>query len=159
MGRSAFLNFILAGAVSLVGAAELWAGDGTKPIFVDDRGIAIGGYDVVAYHTDSKAVHGSDSFQFTWQGAQWMFTSAAHRNLFAKEPERYAPQYGGYCAYGMSRGYKAIIDPTAFTIIDGKLYLNYSTRVQDTWRKDTRGYVGKADAHWPQVQSSTEIKR
>src|SRR5512135_2769630 len=89
-------------------------------------GVAIRGYDPVAYFTESKPVEGSKQFTFEWQGATWRFASAANRDLFAKTPEKYAPQYGGYCAYAVSQGHTATIDPQRWRIVDGKLYLNYS---------------------------------
>lgn len=114
-----------------------------------DHGLAVKGYDVVAYFTESQAVKGSPSFTHGWKGAVWQFSSAAHRDLFARSPERYAPQYGGYCAYGVSRNYIAPIDPEAWTVIDGKLYLNYSQRVKRTWSKEIPKYVQLADGYWP----------
>ena len=84
-------------------------------------------------------------------GAKWLFSSAEHRDAFAKEPEKYAPQYGGYCAYGVSQGYAVKIEPDAWTIVNGKLYLNYDRGVQKTWEKDLPGYIAKADKNWPGV--------
>ena len=95
------------------------------PVFETD-GVAIGGYDAVAYFTDAKAVEGTKQHSFDWYGATWHFVSEANRAAFAKDPEKYAPQYGGYCAFGVSRGYAVKVDPTAWKIVDGKLYLNYN---------------------------------
>ena len=102
-------------------------------------GNAIKGYDVVAYFTDGKPVEGSGDHEFEWNGATWRFASAQHRNLFAKDPAKYAPQYGGFCAFGVSRGYAVGIDPAAWKIVDGKLYLNYNRDVQTEWVKDIPG--------------------
>jgi hypothetical protein len=82
-------------------------------------------------------------------GATWRFASAEHRDMFAASPEQYAPRYGGYCSYAVSQGHTASIDPEAWKIVDGKLYLNYSKGVQKMWEKDQAGYIGKADANWP----------
>lgn len=121
-----------------------------EPVFKTD-GVAIGGYDVVAYFEDSKAVEGSKEHAHTWNGATWHFVSDEHRAAFAKAPETYAPQYGGYCAFGVSRGYAVKVDPTAWKVVDGRLYLNYNHDVQKEWAKDPAGYITKADANWPAV--------
>lgn len=130
----------------------------TMPLFATDpinkskaTKTAIEGYDVVAYFTDGKAIAGTNAFQTEWQGATWRFASAAHRDEFAKNPRNYAPQYGGYCAFGVSRGYAVGIEPDAWHIVDGKLYLNYNKDVQKEWLKDIPGYVKKADENWPKI--------
>ena len=115
------------------------------------RGLAIEGYDPVAYFTMGKPVEGSSDFTFKWMDATWRFSSAAHRDAFAKAPAKYAPQYGGYCAYGVSRGYAVGIDPAAWKIVDGKLYLNYNADVQVEWQKDIPGHIRKANANWPRI--------
>jgi YHS domain-containing protein len=116
-----------------------------------DRAGAIRGYDPVAYFTQNAPVKGSDQFTHQWKGATWRFASAENRDRFAAAPEKYAPQYGGYCAYGVAQNYAVSIDPQAWTVVDGKLYLNYSRSVRETWSKDIPGYIRKADANWPQV--------
>jgi len=110
---------------------------------------AVKGYDVVAYFTDGKAVEGSDAFEVEWNGAKWRFASAEHRDLFQADPSKYAPQYGGYCAYGVARGSLVDIDPQSFAIVDGRLYLNYSPEIQEKWKEDVPGYITKADENWP----------
>jgi YHS domain-containing protein len=135
------------------------AAEPAKLTYSTDNGIAIDGYDAVAYFTDKKATKGNPNHAFEWNGAKWLFADAQHKAEFAKDPAKFAPQYGGYCAYGMSRGYKAIIDPQAFTIVDGKLYLNYNAQVQETWRKDTPGYIRKADAAWPKAKDTVKVHR
>ncbi|MEM8961644.1 MAG: YHS domain-containing (seleno)protein [Acidobacteriota bacterium] len=114
-------------------------------------GVAIKGYDPVAYFTDSQAVKGDKQHTFSWQGANWHFASAENRDTFAADPEAYAPQYGGYCAYAVSKGNVAGIDPEAWTVHEGKLYLNYSIGVMNKWREDIPGNIAKADANWPGV--------
>jgi YHS domain-containing protein len=116
-------------------------------VFSSDNG-AIKGYDPVAYFTDGKPVKGLDSITFSWQGAVWHFANAEHRDLFAAAPAKYAPQYGGWCAYGWSQGYPAKIDPEAWSIVDGKLYLNYNLDVRDDWDKRRAEYIQKADANY-----------
>lgn len=113
-------------------------------------GLAIKGYDPVAYF-EGKAVQGSAEFTHRWNDATWRFASASNRDRFAANPEAYAPQYGGYCAYGLAKGYKAPVDPTAWRVVDGKLYLNYSASVQQTWLTDVPGYVKQADANWTKL--------
>lgn len=112
---------------------------------------AVKGYDVVAYFTEGKPVEGRDEFTVDWMGASWRFATAQHRDLFKAAPERYAPQYGGYCAYAVANGRLVDIDPRAFTIVNGKLYLNYSFDVQKKWSQDVAGYVRKADSNWPDL--------
>jgi hypothetical protein len=118
-----------------------------------DGGVAARGTDVVAYFTEGKAVAGSPQFVHRWNGAEWRFASAANRDLFAADPARYAPQYGGFCAWAVSNGYVATIDPEAWHIVDDKLYLNYSRFVQLRWRLDVPGTIAKGDANWPKLSS------
>ena len=114
-------------------------------------GVALKGYDTVAYFTEGRPVMGSTEFQHEWMGAKWQFSSAANRNLFAADPMKYAPQYGGYCAFGVSEGHKAKIDPHVWKIVEGKLYLNYDAGVGEKWRQDIPGRIAKADQNWPKV--------
>jgi hypothetical protein len=116
------------------------------------QGIAIKGYDPVAYHKEGKPVKGSNKYELTWKDAQWRFASAEHRDLFKTDPETYAPRYGGYCAWAVSQGYTASVDPeNAWTIFEGKLYLNYNVEVKEKWQMDIPGNIKKADANWPGV--------
>ena len=121
-------------------------------IYKNWRGIAIKGYDPVAYHEDGKPVNGSSKYEFEWKDAKWRFASAEHRDLFKANPENYAPRYGGYCAWAVSQGYTASVDPeNAWTTFEGKLYLNYNVEVKKTWQMDIPGNIKKADANWPGV--------
>lgn len=108
--------------------------------------LAIQGYDPVAYFTDGKPVQGQPAHAHDWMGARWLFASKAHLDLFKAEPEKYAPQYGGYCAYGVAQDNLVSIEPDKFKIVEGKLYLNYNAEVQATWSKDPRRYIQQADA-------------
>ena len=110
---------------------------------------AIYGYDPVAYFTADKAVKGNQEFTTIWRGAEWYFSSQGHRDLFIAEPLKYAPQYGGYCAYAMREGRFVSIDKEAFTIIEGKLYLNYSKSVMNEWRTNANQFITKADNWYP----------
>ena len=125
------------------------------PVFVeaapDGERVALRGFDAVAYHRLGAPVLGSTEFALDWNGAVWRFMSAANRDAFAREPARYAPQYGGYCAFGTSRGYKVSTQPDQFAVIDSKLYLNYNAAVSATWNKDRGRYIGIADANWPSL--------
>jgi YHS domain-containing protein len=134
---------------SLFGCAAAAAAQ--KAEVYSDRAGAIRGYDPVSYFTEGRPVKGSDQFTHRWKGATWRFSSAENRERFAAAPEEFAPQYGGYCAWAVANNYTASIDPQAWSIVDGKLYLNYSPRVRETWEKDIPGYIRKADANWPAV--------
>lgn len=115
------------------------------------KGVAVGGYDPVAYFTEGKPVAGSDQHVIEHDGAKWRFASAANREAFMAEPAKYAPQYGGYCAYAVSQNYTAKGDPEAWSVVDGKLYLNYSKAVRASWEKDKAAYISKANGNWPNV--------
>jgi YHS domain-containing protein len=115
------------------------------------KGVAVGGYDPVAYFTQGKPVKGEAGITLDHMGATWRFASEANRAAFQADPARYAPQYGGYCAWAVSQGYTAKGDPSAWTIAGGKLYLNYDQAVKRGWEKDIPGNVAKGDANWPKV--------
>ena len=114
--------------------------------------VTLKGYDAVAYFTASKPVKGNKKFEYEWMGAKWRFSSAENRALFESDPEKYAPQYGGYCAYAVSQGITADIDPSAWKIVDGKLYLNLSPGVARIWERDIPGYIVKANKNWPTLK-------
>ena len=122
-----------------------------KPAFNVTGNLALDGYDAVAYVTDGKPVKGLPQLTTTWKGAVWRFASAEHRDVFIRDPERYAPQFGGYCAWAVAHGYTADGDPGAWKIVDGRLYLNYSKRVQRRWEQDIPGYITKGQTNWPGV--------
>jgi len=122
-----------------------------EPINKTSDWVAIKGYDPVAYFVDRKPVKGRREFEYVWMGAIWHFSSAEHRDLFIKNPEKYAPKYGGYCAYAVSQRTTADIDPDAWTIVDGRLYLNLSKKIKNKWSKDISGYIKKADENWPNI--------
>lgn len=121
------------------------------PVYSDFFGKAIRGYDPVAYFTQSKPAKGDSDFTYRWNDAKWYFSSAENRDAFEKNPEKFAPQYGGYCAWAVSKGYTAKIDPNAWSIEGGKLYLNYSKSVQATWEEDIPGNIASADKNWPNL--------
>lgn len=112
---------------------------------------AINGYDTVAYFTENRPVKGQDVFVLDWKGAKWKFASQGNLDLFKANPDKYAPQYGGYCAYGVAKDSLVKVDPDQFTILDGKLYLNYDAGVQKDWLKDRAGFIKSADTKFPDL--------
>lgn len=125
--------------------------ESTEIVVFSEDGLAIRGADPVAYFTQGNYVIGQADYAYEWGGVTWQFASIENRDAFAANPEQYAPQYGGFCAWAVSQGYTAPIDPNAWKIVDGKLYLNYNQDVQKNWEKDIPGNIAKANANWPQV--------
>ena len=154
LSRRRFGAAVLAFGLLAAGIAAPQAALALDPVFNTD-GAAIQGYDPVAYFNQGKPVYGEDAFTHTYEGVQWRFASAANRDAFAADPARYAPQYGGYCAWAVSQGYTASTDPSAWRIEDGKLYLNYSKSVQGRWEKDVPGNISKADGNWPGLKGGS----
>lgn len=146
--KKSFLLLLLIAATTIANAQK-------SEIFTGKSG-AINGYDPVAYFHDNKAVKGDAKFTYHWKDTEWHFTTAENMSAFKANPEKYAPQYGGYCAYGTSAGHKAPTEPEAFTIVDGKLYLNYNQNVMSMWRKDQTALIPKADANWPKIKNDKE---
>ncbi|MHA1528208.1 MAG: YHS domain-containing (seleno)protein [Alphaproteobacteria bacterium] len=137
----------VAGALLLGGLAHA----DNPLVAIDDAGRAIGGYDTVAYFTDSQPQPGNAAFSLDWKGAAWLFASAAHRDTFAADPERYAPQFGGYCAYAISKGHVQKARPEIWSIVDDKLYLNLGPGAQKKWRADVPGNIARATNNWPEA--------
>jgi YHS domain-containing protein len=120
-------------------------------------GVAVEGYDTVAYFTDGQATKGSEEFAHEWLGATWYFANAEHRDLFAAQPVKYAPQYGGHCSLGAAFGEStANIDPEAWSIVNGKLYLQYSKGGRDVWEQDSANMIAAANQKWPEVKARME---
>ena len=122
---------------------------GADAVNRDRHGVALGGYDPVAYFAAGQPVKGDKAISVAHDGTTYYFASAANRDAFAKEPARYLPQFGGFCAWAVSRGYTAPTDPLAWRIVDGRLFLNYSRDVQKMWEGDVPGNIEKGDANWP----------
>lgn len=120
---------------------------------VDKNHVAVKGYDPVAYFTDNKPVKGDAQYQSTLDGAIYYFASPEHKALFDANPAKYAPQFGGFCAYAVSKGKTAKIEPDAFQIVDGRLLLQYDKDIRATFSQDTAGNLKKADANWPGIVS------
>ncbi len=113
---------------------------------------AVSGYDSVAYFTESKAVKGSAKFKFKYKGAEWHFISEKHLKMFQQSPEKYSPQYGGYCAWAVAaRKQRAPGDPNYWKIVDDRLYLNYDAEIQKKWLQDITGFIKKANENWPEM--------
>ena len=132
---------LLLAATSLLPAKTL--------VNVDRHGLGIKGYDPVAYFTDAKAIQGSPSVTSTADGVTYYFATPGHKATFEANPAKYEPQFGGYCAYGLSRGSLVDIDPAAFQIVNGRLLLQYSRGVMENFNKDAAVNLGKADQNWP----------
>ncbi len=150
--RLEVLGFLAGAVVLLAGCGRLPEVGSVAAVSADDQGRALGGYDVIMYYR-GVARPGRSEFRYDYQGATFLFTSAANRESFAREPETFMPQYGGYCAYGMGSGDAVEPDPKAYTVVDGKLYLNSSPIVKRLWR--WFGDVEAADAHWRRLQGNT----
>ncbi len=149
----------LAAVVTLASAGAAFAAEPIntleKGLFgYKDSGTAIRGYDTVAYFTEGAPVDGSDEFTTEWQGATWRFASQEHLDLFEAEPGKYAPQYGGYCAYGVAKDSLVKIEPELWTIVDDKLYLNYDEGVQANWEADVPGFIADADGKFEGLLAS-----
>ena len=146
--RRAFLAATL--AIPAAGLLTRPAFAGKPPVYAEG-GIAINGYDPVAYFTEGAAVKGNPAISADWQGAMLLFASDENRAMYAADPEKFAPRYGGYCAYAVSKGATAPTDPEAWTVYEDRLYLNFSTDVREIWKQDIPGNIAKADRNWPSV--------
>ena len=144
-------TFLAASAAAPIALALATPALAAQPPVYAEGGIAINGYDPVAYFTDAKPVEGSAEFTSEYMGATFQFASAENRDTFAADPEAYAPQYGGYCAYAVSKGYTATTSPNAWTVHDGKLYLNFNKAVRALWSRDIPGNIELGDGNWPRV--------
>ena len=140
-------------ALAILGTSGLAA---ASEVVFSSWGKAIRGYDPVAYFTEGRPVEGDSDYTAEYMDATWRFASAENKALFVANPEKYAPQFGGYCAWAVSQGETASIDPEAWDIVDGKLYLNYSKSVKARWSRDIPGNIRKGEANWPDLRASLE---
>jgi YHS domain-containing protein len=122
-------------------------------INADVTGFVIRGYDPVAYFTEGRPVPGRSDLSVEHEGGKYLFATAANRDTFKANPDKYMPQYGGYCAYGVAVGKKFDIDPSSWRIVDGKLYFNLNPVILEKWSADTKGYIGKSEKNWPQIRA------
>jgi len=157
-------NLIVAGAAAgALGGVALAAGDGLiarlagfeelppAPVFAVD-GLAIRGTDPVAYFREGRPVAGGAAHEAEWNGARWRFADAANRDAFTAEPERFAPQYGGFCAWAVAaKGALYSTQPDNWSIVDGRLYLNFNDAIQAEWEADSPGFIARADTRWPEI--------
>ena len=149
--------------IAIFGATILGASIAGEPLSTDAQaakakvfegstsGVAINGYDPVGYFTQNKPVKGSPEFTTNWKGSNWHFASAQNRDNFIANPEKFAPQFGGFCAYAVSYGSTAKTEPDAWSIVDNKLYLNFSQAIRERWKSDIPGNISKANKNWPHV--------
>lgn len=137
--------------ISLLVSARAFALDPVSTSLFSDK--AIKGYDTVAYFTENQPVKGKSEFSVEHQGATWLFSSQENLDLFKADPEKYAPQFGGYCAYAVAQNSTAPIKPELFTIVDGKLYLNYNRSINDKWLANQDKFIKDAEANWPSLLS------
>lgn len=148
--RSLFAAFILGAfaAVQFTGIDNAFAGKYYTGIV---KGVAVGGYDPVAYFKAGKAVKGSVEIETEWDGVKWRFSSAENRDAFLQSPQSFKPQYGGYCAYAVAHGRTAKGDPRNWKVVGSKLYLNYNSSIQKKWQKNQSRYITKANKNWPKL--------
>jgi hypothetical protein len=142
---------LIAGAFGVVVAAGGRAGAEPPRRWFAENGVAVRGTDPVAYFAEGRPVAGRADLTLDWAGATWRFATAANRDTFAADPARYAPAYGGFCAWAVAEGYTAPIDPAAWRIVEGRLYLNYSRTIQRRWERDIAGNIRRADTNWPRL--------
>lgn len=144
---------MLLSAAAAAPAAALFSrpAQAAEPYLFSVDGVAIRGADPVAFFTEGAPVIGSPDHALMWEGATWHFASAENMEMFMADPRAYAPQYGGYCAFALSKGSLASSVPEAWTVHDGKLYLNYSVNVRQVWSEDIPGNIALADAQWPAI--------
>lgn len=116
------------------------------------EGLAVSGYDSVAYFRDGRLVPGISGYRLKWRGAVWQFASAEHRQAFEMDPKAYAPQFGGYCAYTVAEGRPRKAEPDLWTIHAGRLYLNHDATLQKLWRQDMERYIAAAEKNWAQIE-------
>lgn len=123
-----------------------------EPVYTSRwNNVAVGGYDATSYFNAEAPVKGLKKFSAEYNGASWRFASAENRDEFLAAPEKYAPQYGGYCAWAVAEGKTASGDPLLWTLHDGKLYLNYNKKINDRWLRDMENFIISADQNWPEV--------
>lgn len=141
---------IIAATAALITGATAFAGVDTG---TDGNDVILAGHDPVAYFTENRPVKGSAEYTAAYNGAVYRFASAGNRDTFQANPRKYAPVYGGYCAFGTTLGKKFQVDGKAFRVVDGRLYVNKNLEVYETWKKDVPGNITKADRRWPEIRN------
>ena len=149
-------KFILLIIVGIGIAAAVWFGisttEGVKKINTTAENLAVKGFDTVAYFTEQTAVPGNPQYEFVWNGAKWLFANRENLEKFKTSPEAFAPQFGGYCSFAVSKGYTADSDPQAWKIVDGKLYLNYNPKVKEMWEVEQEMRIREGEKNWREFQ-------
>jgi len=146
------LRLVLAAIAATAAAAAAPAFAADNEVYTGRfSSLAVGGYDPVAYFEQGEPVKGQSQYAYEYKGATWRFSSAENLAAFTADPDAYAPQYGGYCAWAVSQGYTAPGNPKNWSVVEGKLYLNYNDKVQRDWEKDIPGFIAKAEENWPGV--------
>ena len=146
--RCFLFGLLLVAGLVCSGMASVAEGKGR---FHTRGGKALEGYDAVSYFTQGRAVRGNPSYKARWKGVEWLFSSAENRDKFLGSPERYAPQFGGYCAYGVAQGYTVRGDPQQWSVYGGRLYVNYNAGIKRQWEARKDGYIRQAKGKWPGV--------
>ncbi len=156
-------SFAFVALLALIGAGCSLFGVGSlekaTAVNVADGGLALKGYDAVAYFNENSPRIGKPEFTAEWNGAKWHFASAENRDAFSKDPAKYAPQFGGYCAWAVSQGYTADVDPQTGKVVDGKLYLNYNPSVAQKWNENVPKYIADGDNNWKNLAGNAEGSR
>ncbi len=145
-------KFILFLILSVAGFSACADTEGMKTVNTTAENVAVSGFDTIAYFTAQQAVEGNPQFSFIWNGAKWYFSSAENMEKFKAAPENYAPQFGGYCAFAVSKGYTADGDPNAWKIVDGKLYLNYNQKVKEMWEAEEQKRIEDGKKNWEEFK-------
>ncbi|HMS44149.1 MAG TPA: YHS domain-containing (seleno)protein [Pyrinomonadaceae bacterium] len=144
--------FLIIGIASFAACTKT---ESVKQVNTTGENVAIKGFDTVAYFTAENAVQGNPKYEFVWNGAKWLFTNVENLEKFKANPEQFAPQFGGYCSFAVSKGYTADGDPNAWKVVDGKLYLNYSPKVKEMWEKEQEQRIKDGEKNWKEFQSKT----
>lgn len=139
------LSFVFGAAVLFAACAKT---EGVKPVNTAADNTAIRGFDTVAFFTEEKLAKGKSEFSYDWNDARWEFSSAENLEKFKQSPEKYAPQFGGYCSYAVSHGYTADGDPATWKIVDGKLYLNYNPKAKELWEREQEKFIKDGEKNW-----------
>lgn len=149
--KTTYILIALITGLCLVGSACSNAA-GVRKVNTTPDGVAVRGYDTVAFFVDNGAVQGNPAFEYAWNGAKWLFSSAENLEKFKRDPDAYAPQFGGYCSYAVSHGYTADGDPMTWKIVNGKLYLNYNQKAKESWEKQQDQFINDGEKNWLEFQ-------
>lgn len=147
-----FLIFLMIAVIAATLAA-CSVTKGVEKVNKTDDGLALRGFDAVAYFAVNEAVKGEPKYELAWNGAKWLFSSVENLEKFKQNPEAYAPQFGGYCSYAVSHGYTADGDPEQWKVVDGKLYLNYNQKAKEAWENEQEKFIKDGEKNWIEFQT------